>query len=200
MKIIGLTGSIGMGKSVTAGLLRQMGIAVHDSDACVHQLLSPGQKAYDLVIQRFHDIADPASGQIDRKKLGELVFPNPAHKRDLEAILHPLVQESQRDFIAREAERGSEAVILDIPLLYETGADTRCDAVICVTAPYILQRARVLKRPNMTPEKFAQILSQQMPDAEKRKRADFIVQTWLGRGFTRWQLKKILHKLQIYST
>lgn len=196
-KIIGLTGSIGMGKSVTASLLREMGIPVHDSDACVHGLLMPGQIAYASVVQEFGSDILNDNKTIDRQKLGRLVFGDDEQKKILEDILHPWVRQSQADFITAEKGNGQKAVILDIPLLYETGAETRCDFVICVTAPRFIQRARVLKRQGMTPLKFAAISASQISNREKCRRADFVVQTWLGRRFAKWQLKKILHKIGI---
>lgn len=194
MKIIGLTGSVGMGKSVAASLLRRMGIAVHDSDAAVHQLLAPGGRAFRTVALAFPAAWDGKTHTIDRRKLGGIIFSDPEKKRHLEAILHPLVQQSQRNFILQARRRGAKMVVLDIPLLYETHAEMRCNKVIVVSAPYFLQRLRVLARPNMTEEKFFAILDAQMPDEEKRRRADYIVPTGLGRAFTFRHLKKCINK------
>lgn len=194
MKIIGLTGSIGMGKSVTANLLRRLGIPVHDSDAAVHHLLSPRGAAFKIVAQTFSEAWDKKNHLIDRRKLGEIIFSDPDKKRLLESILHPYVWRSQRQFILRCQRMGKKRVVLDIPLLYETGAERRCDSVIVVTAPSFVQRLRVLSRSNMTPEKFAAILAAQAPDVEKRRRADIVIQTGLGKAFTLKKLKEFLRK------
>lgn len=194
MKIIGLTGSIGMGKSVTTNLLRHLGVAVHDSDAAVHAALSPEGNAFVEVVKAFPKAFDKKNNRIDRALLGKIIFSDIALKRKLEIIVHPHVWESQRLFIQAAQQRGDEIVVLDIPLLYETGAEKRCDKVICVTAPYFLQRQRVLKRAGMSEERFQNILKNQMSDQEKRKRADFVIQTGLGRAYTLWELKKVLKK------
>jgi dephospho-CoA kinase len=196
MKVIGLTGSIGMGKSIAAGLLRRLRIPVHDSDAAVHDLLAPGGKAFETVALTFPEAWDKKRFVIDRRKLGELVFSNPMKKQALEKILHPLVQESQQAFIRKARRMGLKKVVLDIPLLYETGADRRCDEVICVTAPHFLQRIRVMSRRGMTEEKFFAILSSQLPDIEKRRRASVVIQTGLGRAFTLLRLKKFLKRCE----
>lgn len=194
MKIIGLTGSIGMGKSVTTTLLKHLGIAVHDSDAAVHAALSKDGSGFDEVIKAFPKAFDRKNNRIDRALLGKIIFSDVAQKQKLEAIIHPHVWESQRLFIQAAHQRGDKIVVLDIPLLYETGAERRCDKVICVTAPYFLQRQRVLKRSGMSEDRFRNILKNQMPDQEKRKRADFVIQTGLGRAYTLWELKKVLKK------
>jgi dephospho-CoA kinase len=194
MKVIGLTGSIGMGKSVTANLLRRLGVPVHDSDAVVHQLLSPQGEAFKIVAQIFPAAWDKKNRIIDRQKLGEIIFSDPEKKKLLESILHPFVWRSQRQFVLRFQRMGKKRVVLDIPLLYETGADRRCDAVIVVSAPPFIQRLRVLNRPNMTLEKFYAILGAQTPDFEKRRLADVVIETGLGKAFTLQKLKKFLRK------
>jgi len=190
MKIIGLTGSIGMGKSATASLLRLMKVPVFDSDACVHALLTG--RAMQLILKEFPTVLDTKSGQIDRAALGRIIFQSAEAKQKLESILHPLVWEEQRKFIAKAQRAGKDRVVLDIPLLFETGRNRVCDEVITVTAPHFLQKQRVLSRRGMSSEKYKSILKSQLPDHEKRKLADFIVPTGLGRAFTLQKLKKIL--------
>jgi len=179
MKILGLTGSIGMGKSTAAAMLRRMGVPVHDADATVHRLLGPKGAAVPLI-----DAAFPGSvreGRVDRAALGQMVFGNPAELKRLEAILHPLVRRAESDFLKRHCRRKVRLVVLDIPLLFETGGERRCDKVMVVTCPAFLQAQRVLKRPGMTAERLKQILAKQMPDAHKRKRADIILPTGSGK-------------------
>jgi dephospho-CoA kinase len=195
IRIIGLTGSIGMGKSAAASMLREMGIPVHDADAAVHALLSTGGKAVDAVGAAFPmalKTDDRGAGYIDRQVLGRIVFSDPAKKKRLEDILHPLVRAESDAFVREMAEKKADLLVLDIPLLFETGGEKRVDTVICVSAPAQVQRKRVLERPGMTPEKFERILASQLPDAEKRRRADYVVET--DKGFTdmRQQLEKII--------
>jgi len=182
MIVLGLTGSIGMGKSTAAAMLRRLGIPVHDADAAVHRLMGPRGKALSLVEAAFPGVTGPAG--VDRQMLGAIVFKDAAALRRLELILHPLVRADETRFLRRMAARRAPVVVLDIPLLYETGGERRCDAVIVVTAPAFLQRARVLRRPGMTEEKLLAILAKQVPDAEKRRRADFVVDTGQGRLHT----------------
>lgn len=195
MIVLGLTGSIGMGKSTAADMLRVMGVPVHDSDAVARAALDAGGIAVAEVAALFPQAYDQKKDRIDRALLGPIVFADPQKRRALEAIVHPHVVASQRDFIHAARKNGQAVVVLDIPLLYESGADARVDRVIVVTCPAFLQRRRVLKRPGMTVEKFAHILDSQMPDAIKRCRADYIVQTGLGRGHTFRALKNILQTL-----
>lgn len=192
MKIIGLTGSIGMGKSVTASIFADCSVAVFDSDACVHELLAGD--AIPTIEVSFPEAI--INGQIDRKKLGNIVFHEREAKEKLEHILHPMVWDKQAYFLATAQRAGRKVVVLDIPLLFETGRDEICDITVCVTAPAFIQRQRVMMRPNMTPEKFQSILKSQMPDIEKRRCADYVVQTGLGRFFVRQQVKMILNKLK----
>jgi dephospho-CoA kinase len=188
MFILGLTGSVGMGKSVTARFFADEGVPVHDADAVVHRVyegeaVAPIEAAFP---------GTTANGKVDRSKLAARVLDDaPALKR-LEAIVHPLVQASERRFLAEAQARGAEIAVLDIPLLFETGGDRRVDAVVVVSAPPEVQRARVLARPGMTVEKFAAILGKQMPDAEKRARADFVVDTSRGFEAARAQVRAIL--------
>ena len=193
MLIIGLTGSIGMGKSLTSIMLRKMGCAVHSADAAVHRLLGPGGAAIEPVGALFP--AARLGNMIDRKILSAEIFAAPAKRKQLEAILHPLVRLDEEQKITRAHAAGRKAIILDIPLLFETGAERRCDATLCVTAPAWVQRHRVLARPGMTPERFAQILAAQMPDADKRRRADHVIHTGFGRCLTWRQLKLVMVRL-----
>jgi dephospho-CoA kinase len=194
VKIIGLTGSIGMGKSTAAAMFRRLGVPVHDADAAVHRLLGRGGAAVPLVEAAFPGVAE--DGAVNRAALGARVFNDKAALKRLEAILHPLVRRESARFIARQRTRGQDLVVLDIPLLFETGGEERCDATVVVSAPSFLQRARVLRRPGMTEARFAQVLKQQMPDREKRRRADFVVETGLGKRYTLCRLAKIVSILR----
>lgn len=190
MIVLGLTGSIGMGKSTAAAELQALGVAVCSSDAIVHQLLGAGGGAVEAVRALFPEAADGQA--INRRALGEIVFADEKKLKTLEKIIHPLVVAEENKFIKQQRDLGAKLAALEIPLLFETGAEARCEAVMVVTAPRALQKRRVLKRPGMTEEKFRRILAAQMPDREKRRRADFIVQTGLGRAYSRRQIKKIL--------
>lgn len=176
--VLGLTGSIGMGKSATAALFAQRGVPVHDADAAVHTLYGPGGAAAEAIGREFLGTLD-AQGGVDRAALREAVLGDAARLKRLEALVHPLVRRESEAFLARNAE--APLVVLDIPLLYETGGEGRCDAVAVVSAPAAIQRERVLARPGMTEAAFAAILAKQMPDAEKRARADYVIDT--GSGF-----------------
>jgi dephospho-CoA kinase len=198
MIVLGLTGSIGMGKSTAAAMLRRLGVPVHDADASVHRLLARGGAAVPLVEAEFPGTAG-AQG-IDRRELGRRVFGDAAALRRLEAILHPMVRAEERRFLRHMAKRRVPVVVLDIPLLFESGSKTRCDAVVVVSAPPFLQRARVMGRPGMTEERFASILAKQMPDREKRRCADFVVPTGLGRRVTLHRLAEIVRVLKARST
>lgn len=189
--ILGLTGSIGMGKSTTADLLRQAGIPVHDADATVHELYRGA--AVRPIEQAFPGTT--AEGAVDRAKLADAVLGRPEALKRLESLVHPLVRQAEQDFIARMRAAGQPLVVLDIPLLFETGGEARCDAVLVVSAPVSVQRERVLARPDMTPEKLDKILARQMPDAEKRRRAHFIVDTSQGIVSARRALDSILTAL-----
>lgn len=193
MIVLGLTGSLGMGKSTAAAMLRRFGVPVHDADAEVHRLLGPGGAAVKAVAHHFPSAR--AGDRIDRRILGRLVFDDVPALRRLEAILHPLVQAAERRFLATQRRRRVPVVVLDIPLLFETKGERRCDGVIVVSAPLWLQRQRVLRRPGVTPARLDAILARQMPDAEKRRRADWVVPTGLGRTATLRHLRKILREV-----
>ncbi len=175
--VLGLTGSIGMGKSATAAIFRRLGVPVHDADAAVHRLYEG--EAAPLIEAAFPGTA-PA-GAVDRAVLSKAVIGSPERMATLEAIVHPLVRREEERFLEKAVAAQAAVAVLDIPLLFETGGEARCDAVLVVTAAPAVQRERVLARPDMSEEKFAAILAKQMPDAEKRRRAHFLVDT--GRGF-----------------
>jgi dephospho-CoA kinase len=176
--VLGLTGSIGMGKSATAAMFAALGVPVHDADAAVHALYKPGGAAAAAIGAAFPGVLDEAGG-VDRARLRDAVLDAPERMAALEAVVHPLVRAASTAFLARHAQ--APLVVLDIPLLYETGGEGRCDAVAVVSAPPDIQRARVLARPGMDAAALAAILAKQLPDAEKRARADFIIDT--SRGF-----------------
>ena len=189
---VGLTGSIGMGKSTTAGLFADAGIPVNDSDAVVHQLYSG--EAAPLI-----EVAFPGTtkdGSVDRGLLTKQLTDNPENFRILEAIVHPLVRDRERQFLARAMEEGADIVVLDIPLLFETCAQGRVDKIVVVSCDPQIQRQRVLARAGMTEEKFAMILSRQMPDREKRAKADYVVDTGSGIDAARHQVQTILAELR----
>jgi dephospho-CoA kinase len=194
MIVLGLTGSIGMGKSTAANMLRRLGVRLFDADAVVHQLLGKGGKAVGAVEALFPGVRD-RTGAIDRRLVGQRVFGDPAALRRLEAILHPLVRQAETRFVRQARVRRDRLVVLDIPLLYETGAPERCDYVLVVSAPARVQRERVMRRPGMTESRFASILRAQMPDREKRRRADYIVLSGLGRALTFRQLRRVVAEL-----
>jgi dephospho-CoA kinase len=191
MFILGLTGSIGMGKTTTAQLFAEEGVPVHDSDAAVHRLYEG--EAVDAIEAAFPGTT--ANGQVDRQKLGAQVVKDAAALKRLEAIVHPLVRQSETRFLEQAGARGEKIVLLDIPLLYETGGEQRVDAVVVVTAPADMQRKRVLTRPGMTPEKLDALLAKQLPDSEKRARADFVVDSGGGLEKAREQVRNILAKV-----
>lgn len=193
MKILGLTGSIAMGKSTLAMQFRQLGVPVFDADATVHRLTGPGGNALAAIGEVFPDVM--TDGVLDRKKLGRKVFSDSEKLETLEAILHPLVQLEERRFVVKYRKLNTALVVLDIPLLFETGADSRTDAVAVVTAPAFLQKQRALRRPDMTEAKFQAILKQQMPDRQKRCQADFIIHTGLGKGYSLRRAKQIIHDM-----
>lgn len=193
--VLGLTGSIGMGKTTAARILSRVGFPVYNADKAVHDMLKIKGEAVAPIARVF-----PQSfkrGAINRLLLGKIVFGHPALLKKLERILHPLVQKKEQDFILKAKQEGAIAVVLEIPLMFETGADRRCDRVICVTAPFAVQKERVLSRKHMTVAKFKAICQHQMSDAEKRKRADFVVSTHRGLADTRQQLLNVLTKCQI---
>ncbi|MBO1906081.1 dephospho-CoA kinase [Microvirga sp. 3-52] len=185
--VLGLTGSIGMGKSATADLFRRLGVPVHDADATVHRLYRG--RAAPLIEKAFPGtVIDRA---VDRARLGAAVLDKPERMKQLEAIVHPLVREEEESFLESVAAL-SPVAVLDIPLLFETGGEARCDAVLVVTAPAAVQRARVLARPGMTEAKFHAILARQMRDEDKRARAHFLVDTSRGFASAEAQVRSIL--------
>jgi dephospho-CoA kinase len=186
--VIGLTGSIGMGKSTTSRFFAEAGVPVHDADAAVHRLYAGDAAA--IIEAEFLGVSG-AQG-IDRDKLAKRVLSDPEALRRLEGIVHPLVRGEEVRFLDEAERAGAPIAVLDIPLLFETGADRRVDAVVVVTAPAEMQRARALGRTGMTEKKFQALLAKQMPDAEKRRRADFVVDTSKGFDFAREQVHAIL--------
>jgi len=193
--VLGLTGSIGMGKSTAAAMLRRLGIPLFDADLVVHRLLAPSGAAVSAVSAAFPGVETEAGG-IDRVLLGQRVFADPAALRRLEAILHPMVAAEEIRFLARSRARRVRLVVLDIPLLFETGAERRCDYVLVVSVPALVQRQRVMRRPGMTEIRLAAILRKQVPDHRKRQRADFVVPTGAARGVTLRRLKAIVRLLR----
>jgi len=191
MFILGLTGSIGMGKTTTARLFAEEGVPVHDSDAAVHRLYEG--EAVAAIEAAFPGTT--ADGKVDRQKLGGRVVNDALALKRLEAIVHPLVRQSETRFLELARAAGEKIVVLDIPLLYETGGEKRVDAVVVVTAPAETQRQRVLERPGMTPEKLDALLAKQMPDSEKCARADFIVDSGGGLEAAREQVRNILREI-----
>ncbi|MES0051943.1 MULTISPECIES: dephospho-CoA kinase [unclassified Mesorhizobium] len=191
MIVLGLTGSIGMGKSTTAKMFVDAGVPVHDSDATVHRLYAG--KAAPLVEAAFPGTV--IAGSVDRTELARRVLGNAAALKTLEAIVHPLVRADADAFLARHRAAGAPLVVLDIPLLFETGGRNRVDKVIVVTAPADIQRARVLARPDLSEEKLAAILAKQVPDAEKRRQADFVIDTGEGMDAARTAVGAIIAEL-----
>lgn len=191
MIVVGLTGSIGMGKSTTAGMFRDAGVPVHDSDEAVHRVYAGA--AVPLVEAAFPGVV--VDGAVDRERLSAAVLGKPDALRRLETIVHPLVRADADAFLARNRAAGAPIAVLDIPLLFETGGEDRVDRIVVVTADAAIQRQRVLARPGMTGEKFAAILSRQTPDAEKRRRADFVIDTGLGMEPARARVGEIIAAL-----
>ena len=189
--VLGLTGSIGMGKSATAAIFRRLGVPVHDADAAVHALYRG--PAAPLIEAAFPGTV--ADGVVDRAALGRVVLGSPERMKQLEGIVHPLVRAQEEGFLARAVVSGASVAVLDIPLLLETGAQGRCDAILVVTAPGSVQEERVLARADMTREKFEAIRLKQMPDAEKRRRAHFLVETGRGHAAAEAQVRDILKAL-----
>lgn len=191
MFILGLTGSLGMGKSVTAKMFAEEGVPVHDADAAVHQLYE--SEATPLIEAAFPGTT--AGGKVNRDKLAQRVLGDTAAIKKLEAIVHPLVRNAEERFLTEAERKGVTVAVLDIPLLFETGGDKRCDAVVVVSAPPDVQRARAFERPGMTEQKFAALLAKQMPDADKRAMADFAVDTSKGFDTARAQVRDILARV-----
>jgi dephospho-CoA kinase len=189
--ILGLTGSIGMGKSAVAAMFQGLGVPVFDADKAVHELQGPGGALLEPIERAFPGTTGP--GGVDRQKLGAAVFGNPEALKQLEMIVHPEVAEMRRAFLADNAE--APLIVFDIPLLYEKTGQHGLDAVVVVSASAKAQRARVLRRPGMTPKKFAQILRLQVPDAEKRARADYMIDTGTSLARTRRAVQELVHSL-----
>ncbi len=193
MLLVGLTGSIGMGKSETAKMFRNAGLHVYDADAAVHALYAKGGAAVDPIEEAFPGVVK--EGAIDREALSKHVVGDGEAMKRLEAIIHPLVGQAQIDWLLNAESDGATMVILDVPLLYETKGETRVDVVVVVSAPFEIQKERVLARPGMTEEKFMGILERQTPDAEKRDRADFVIDTSQGLDHARAQVAEIIEAL-----
>jgi dephospho-CoA kinase len=191
MIVLGLTGSIGMGKSTAAGFFADEGVPIYDADAAVHRL-------YEGAAVPAIEAAFPGTtvdGKVDRTRLAAQVLNDAAALKRLETIVHPLVRHDEAAFLAKAAAEGAKVAVLNIPLLFETGGDARCDAVVVVSAPPEIRRARIMSRPGMTDEKLASIVAKQMPDDEKRRRADFVVDTSKDLDSTRTQIHEILRRV-----
>ena len=193
MFVLGLTGSIGMGKSTVAAMFARCGALVHDADAAVHRLYGPGGAAVPAVAALVPQavVGKGRAARVDRAALGKAVLADRAKLAALEAAVHPLVGRERDRFLRWAQRRGARLVVMDVPLLFETGGEKRVDATCVVSAPAFIQARRVLARPGMTPEKLAHIRSRQMADAEKRRRADFIIPTGIGKAVT-WRAVRAL--------
>ena len=196
MKVLGLTGSIGMGKSTAALAFRRLGVPVFDADATVHRLQGPGGRALAAIEAAFPGtVRDlPGGRRVDREALRRAVIGDDAALNRLERIIHPLVRDEERRFLARARRAGRRLAVLDIPLLLEGGGQRRVDPVVVVSAPAAVQRARVLRRRGMTPERLAAILARQMPDAEKRRLADHVIHTGLSRHAAQRAVRALVHR------
>ena len=181
-----------MGKSFFARECRREGIPVHDSDACVHALMTPNGAAFPAIKKAFPSAI--IGGHVDRKKLGAIIFNDREKRKRLEAILHPLVRQSADHFVQQCRRQGYQICVLDIPLLYETGRERDMDETVCMVTPPWIRRKRVLKRPNMTPEKFKSIVKSQMPDYRKRSKSDHVLRGWGGRRAAIQAVKTIKDK------
>ncbi len=194
MKVVGLTGSIGMGKSTAANTFRRLRVPVFDADAAVHALQSRGGRAVGPIGAAFPGTV--REGRVDREALRRAVLGNGPALTRLERIVHPLVRDAERRFLAAARRRAEPLVVLDIPLLYETRGEGRCDLVLVVSAPVAVQRIRVLRRPGMTEERLAAILARQMPDREKRRRADRVVETGLSRHAAQRAIRALVREIR----
>lgn len=193
MIILGLTGSIGMGKTTTAKMFKQAGAAVFDADAAVHVLYAKGGAAVPILRAVFPDVI--VEGAVVREKLAVHLQKDPLHLQVLESFIHPLVGDMRSKAMLEAEAAGHKIMVFDIPLLFETGGEKRVDKIVVVTAPAKIQRARVMARPGMSAAKFKYIISRQMPDKEKRQRADYIVHTHKGLDFARQQVQNIMDEL-----
>lgn len=198
MKVFGLTGSIGMGKSTAAKFLRRFNIPVHDADQTVHEFLRAGGAAVAILAKIFPETvrAGDKGPYIDRKALGQVIFADPAQRIRLESILHPLVRQSEENFLRRQARRRQPIVVLDIPLLFETGAERRCDATITVVCSDYLQAQRVLRRSGMTPKLLSEIRAAQIHAQKKRRMADVVIPTGRALGYSLRAVRRALQKLR----
>ena len=195
MVVVGLTGSIAMGKSTTAGMFRAFGWPVFDADLAVHDLMGPGGEAVAAVLAAFAGVGGVDTG-IDRGRLGAAVFGDPVALKRLEGILHPRVRRAEERFLAHARRRGEGAALLDIPLLFEGGGFKRCDLTVVASASAHLQAVRALARPGMTRAKLDAILAKQMSDREKRRRADFVVRTGLGRAVALADVERVVARTE----
>jgi dephospho-CoA kinase len=193
MKILGLTGGIGMGKSTAAAAFRRARIPVFDADAAVHNLQARGGRAVRAIEAAFPGTVQ--DGAVDREKLRHAVLGKPGALAQLERILHPMVEQEEHAFVARARRRGSRAVILDIPLLFETGGDRRVDCVVVVSAPRAVQMHRISARRRMSSADIAAVIARQMPDVEKRRRADIVVRTGLSRHNSLKALRRLIRQV-----
>jgi dephospho-CoA kinase len=194
MKIIGLTGGIGMGKSTASATFRRHRVPIFDADQAVHELQAVGGRAVRPIEAAFPGTT--RGGAVDREALRRAVLGNPAALKILERIVHPLVRHAEKRFLAAARRAGKSLVVLDIPLLLETGGEKRVDLVVVVSAPATVQAARVMRRPGMTRERLAAIRARQMPDAEKRRRADIVMHSGLSRHFAVAAICRLLHRLK----
>jgi len=197
MIVVGLTGSIGMGKTATGKLFSKLGVPVCDADSIVHALYDKGGAAVEPIRAVFPDVV--AEGRVDRVKLGESLAVEPEGFERLESIVHPLVRQAQQDFLDRFRKKGVTLAVLDIPLLFETGRDRDVDRIVVVSASPEIQKERVMKRPGMTAEIFNALLARQLPDEEKRARADFVVDTSKTREHAFAQVRDIVAALMADS-
>lgn len=194
MIVAGLTGSIAMGKSETARMFREAGIPVFDADAAVHKLYETDGRAVTPIAERFPEAID--HGAVDRARLSRLVIGDLRALSDLESIVHPLVWAEEAEFLRAQRQLGAKLVVIDNPLLFETQRDKKVDTVIVVSAPADVQRSRALDRPGMTPEKLDAILARQVPDSEKRAKADFVIDSSRGLAYARQQVLTIISTLR----
>ncbi|WP_078663932.1 dephospho-CoA kinase [Bartonella sp. WD12.1] len=192
MKIIGLTGSIAMGKSTTARFFKQAGVPVFSADEVVHQLYC-SEPVLSLIIRTFPGVVE--NGQVNRLKLSKVLINNHEKLKALEKIIHPLVWKKEKEFVNRARQQGKKLIVLDIPLLFETNSENRVDSVIVVSAPSAIQKKRVMNRPNMSEEKFAAINAKQISDEKKKERADFVIDTGKSLDNTRQQVFHIIKSL-----
>jgi len=197
MFVLGLTGSIGMGKSTVAAMFARQGALVHDADAAVHRLYGPRGAAVPVIAGLFPEavVGEGGSARVDRAKLGAAVLGDKAALAALEAAVHPLVGEARDAFLRWACRRRARLVVMDVPLLFETGGERNVDAACVVSAPAFIQAARVLARPGMTADKLASIRSRQMPDAEKRRRADVVIPTGLSKAVTCRCVRRLVRAL-----